>query len=62
MGVFHDGDEAGGEDDGAAGAAGGGDIRGIQVTGKDAVGVYDDGDEAGGDDRAWAISVIYCNR
>ena len=33
MGVCDDGDKAGGADDGAAGAAGGGDIRGVQLSG-----------------------------
>ena len=33
VGVCDDGDKAGGADDGAAGAAGGGDIRGVQLAG-----------------------------
>ncbi len=45
-------------DDGAAGAAGGGDIRGVQLAGshgcKHAVGGCDDGDEAGGADDGGA--------
>jgi hypothetical protein len=31
VGVCDDGDKAGGADDGAAGAAGGGDIRGVHL-------------------------------
>ena len=50
MGVWEDGDKAGGEADGAAVGAGGGDIRGVQLARscKHAVGVCDNGEEAGG--------------
>jgi hypothetical protein len=49
VGVCDDGDKAGGADDGAAGVAGGGDVRGVQLAGccKYAVGVCDDGGKAG---------------
>ena len=49
--VCDDWDNAGGADDGTAGAANGGDIRGVQLRRrrkfKHAVGVCDDGDKAG---------------
>ena len=50
VGVCDDGDKAGEADDGAAGAAGGGDIRRVQLAEccSCAVGVCNDGDKAGG--------------
>ena len=52
VGVSDDGDKPGGADDGSAGAADGGDIRGVQLTGfsEHSVGVCDYGDKAGGAD------------
>ena len=49
MGVYDDGDKAGGADDVAAGAVGG-DIRGVQLAGysEHSVGVCDYGDKVGG--------------
>ncbi len=49
VGICDDGDKAREADDGAAGAAGGGDIRGVQLAGycKHTVGVCYDGDKAG---------------
>ena len=55
MGVCGNGEKARGADDGAAGAAGEGDIRGVQLAEccKQAVGVCDDGEKArGADDGA----------
>jgi hypothetical protein len=56
VGVFDDGDKARGTDDGAVGAAGGGDIRGVQLAGccKHAVGVCDDEEKARGTDDGTA--------
>ena len=49
VGVYDEGEKVGWVACGAAGAAGGGDIRGVQLAGgcKHAVGVCDDGDKAG---------------
>ena len=49
VGVCDNGSKAGGVDDGAAGAADGGDVREVQLEGycKHAVGVCDHGDKAG---------------
>ena len=48
MGVCDNGSKAGGVDDGAAGAADGGDVREVQLADycKHAVGVCDHGDKA----------------
>jgi hypothetical protein len=49
VGVCDHGDKAGGADDGAAGATGGGNIRGVQLARScnHSVGVGDNGDKAG---------------
>ncbi len=50
MGVFHNGEEAGGAADGTVGGAGGGDGKTVQLTEcfKHVVDICDHGEEAGG--------------
>jgi hypothetical protein len=59
VGVCDDGDKAGAAADGAAGGAGEGDMRRVQIASccKQIVGVDDDGDNAGGADDGACVSV-----